>query len=343
MQKSKPTTTIPPAKLLQELKKGMVHPVYLLLGEERGGKEEFIRHLQRRLSCDSTDRRSMNTTVYHGDDAIPEEIVENLNTYSFFSGRKLAVVHDFDRMKSSRAVPEYLGSPNVGAVLVLLSDKKSVSKQVMELVEQHGRVSIFWPMFRHEGERWVAEKLQELGITADRETVRYIVELSGTGMEDLNNQILSIRDYLGEGEKLTLEKARSIVSSIYNHTVFDLVQSLFQKPPGEMISIYRKLIDNGEFPSRILFSCIREILKIFSVYALKKGGYDFPWIVKKLGLRKMEAERIQKIVGRVNLRTFRALFAAVTKLDYTMKSSPAELGEVEFERFLAELLSYGGN
>jgi len=342
MEKDKFKGTLTPAMLFNELSEGIVHPVYLLLGEERGEKEQFIEILRARLAGEPGESSSVDTTIYHGDETSTERIVEELKTYSIFSSKKLVIVHDFDRMVDNPSFIEYLQAPMGIGVLILLSDKRAVSKQVMEIVQQQGRMSIFWPMFLPQGERWVADKIRSLGIKADRNTIRYIVEISGTDTENLTNQILNIRDYLGDDNVLTYEKAQSIVASIGTHTVFDLVYSLFQKPAGEMISLFRELVNNGESLTRILFFCGRELIKIFTVSTLKYQGYDFQEIVKRLGLKKMESERIQKILGVMDLKSFPRLFSEITKLEYTLKSNPEELGQVEFERFLVGLGSTGG-
>ncbi|MGQ9616079.1 MAG: DNA polymerase III subunit delta [Spirochaetota bacterium] len=342
MEKDKYKGTITPAILFNELGEGIVHPVYLFLGEERGGKELFIENLRAKLSGDSAGGSSVDITIYHGDEALPERILEDLKTYPIFSSRKIIIVHDFDRMVGNSLLIEYLRTPGGISVLILLSDKRSVSKQVMELVQQQGRVCIFWPMFLPQGERWVADKMRRLGIKADRNTIRYIVEISGTDTENLHNQILNIKDYLGDESELTYEKAQSIVAATGTHTVFDLAQSLFQKPAKEMISLFREIVNNGESLTRILFFCSRELIKIFTVCTLKYEGYGFQEIVRRLGLKKMESERIYKILGMIDLKSFPLLFSAVTKLEYILKSTPDELGQVEFERFLVEMGSTGG-
>jgi hypothetical protein len=56
----------------------------------------------------------------------------------------------------------------------------------------------------------------------------------------------------------------------------------------------------------------------------------------------MESERIQRILGMIDIKSFPLLFSSMAKLEYILKSNPEELGQVEFERFLVELGSTGG-
>ncbi len=318
------------------LKSGKVYPVYLLLGEDIGAKEEFIRKLQDTL-FKSEDERSVNTSVFHGDSAATEDIVENLTTFSFFHDNKLIIVRDFEKLKNVKLLLEYLQSPNPDSVLVLLSGMKSASNTISKRVNEQGCVSIFWPMFQNEGERWVLSKLKEHGIRAEADVLQFIVELSGTNRNELYSQVGCIINYLSDKEVLTLDKAKKIIADLYNFTVFDLSNALLVKKSRDLLKIFRYLVNNGEDLVKISFFCNRELKKILDAYSLKKHGYDFNQIVRTLGFRKREAERIRIIVKKITMETFRNLYSSAAHLDYIIKSSPRDISIVSFEKFLLSL------
>ncbi len=322
--------------LLKELKNGTIFPVYTLLGEDEGAKEEFIEQLQSRLYRPESDP-SVSTTVYHGDEALTEEIVETLSTFSFFSDRRLVIVREFDRLKNPSLINEYLESPSPEAVLVLLTLKKSLPAAISSRVEKNGRMSIFWPMFQNQGERWIQAQLAKHGIRAEQDAVQYVIDLSGTNKNELNSQISFLVNYLSRNEVLTIDKAKLIISQLYNYTVFDLSNALFMKPAHEIIKIFRYLFDNGEELVKIYYFCIRELTKLLDASALKMSGSDFANISKTLGFRRKEAQRVRNIIERVEYQALRALLSTAASIDYTIKTSPKELSVVSLERFLAGL------
>ncbi len=332
--------------LFKELEKGTRLPLYLLLGEDAGTKTEFLELLKRKMfggegrdpgDASFREAASQGTTVYYGDEADPGAVVETLRTFSFFTTVRLVIVHDFDRLRSSRAFTGYLENPNSDAVLVLLTGKKSLPQGVHKLVERQGRACVFWPMFRDAGERWLAREMRRLNIEAEREAVRYVLDVSGMGKQELNNQLRHIRDYLDPGEVLTLDKARDVLSALHEHSVFDLCDALFMQDAPRILAIFNQLLENGQELARIHYFCSREIHKLFSCHALSLRGAGFSQVAREAGLRKLETGRVRDIITRVGVKRFASLFSDLARLDYLIKTHPRQFARVSYEQFLSGL------
>ncbi len=322
--------------LFKEFKEGKIFPVYLLLGEDKGAKDEFIQLLKKKV-FKTEDSRNVNVSFFYGDKALTEDIIENLATFSFFSDDKLIVVRDFDRLKNVKPILNYTEAPNRQSILVLISDKKSMAKSTMSPIEKTGRVCVFWPMFHNESEQWITGKLKKLGIQAERDAVKYIIALSGTSTNELNNQIECIANYLDRGEDLTIEKAKNIVARLYSFTVFDLCNALFIKKSRDILEIFRYLVNNGEDLVKILYFCGREVQKLLRAFALLESGYDYARISRALDFRKKETERIKAILKKISINNLCTLYSRIAALDLTIKTSPKEISTVSFERFLIGL------
>jgi DNA polymerase-3 subunit delta len=322
--------------LFKELKEGNIFPVYLLLGEDKGAKDEFLQLLKKKVFR-TEDSRNVNVSFFYGDKALTEDIIENLATFSFFLDDKLIVVRDFDRLKNVKPILNYAASPNRQSILVLISDKKSMAKGTISSIEKTGRASVFWPMFHNESEQWITQKLNKLGIQAERDAVKYIIALSGTSINELSNQIECIANYLDRGEDLTIVKAKNIVARLYSFTVFDLCNALFIKKSREILEIFRYLVNNGEDLVKILYFCGREVQKLLRAFALLESGYDYTRISHALGFRKKETERVKEILKRISINNLSTLYSRLAALDRTIKTSPKEISTVSFERFLIGL------
>jgi DNA polymerase-3 subunit delta len=323
-------------ELFLELDQGTLHPVYLLLGEDSGGKDSFLKLLREHV-FQGRGESVLHSSVYFGSDTPVEHVMEDLKTYSMFDEKKLVVVKEFDKLKDAAAVLEYIKNPSSESVLVLLAAQNRVQKKIMDAVEQRGRVCIFWLMFEDESERWVRSRLKALGIEAERDALHYIIELSGTGRIELNNQISIISNYLSKGERLTFEKARDIIAQLHSSTVFELVNSLFIARASELLAIFHNLLENGEPPGKVFYFCNREIQRLWSAWCLREAGNTFKSIEQTLGLRKRDARRLQGLVQRMKLSHFIGLFSQLHLLDQSLKSSPKEVAMVQFEQFIASL------
>jgi DNA polymerase-3 subunit delta len=323
-------------ELFQELEKNKFYPVYLLLGEDNGGKDSFLDRLAERV-LHGKGEGGLDKTVFYGSDAQVQRVIEELGTFSMFLEKKLVVVKEFEKLREWTALAAYMAHPNDVSILVIMTDQIRVQKKIMDAAERSGRVCIFWHMFEDESERWIRNRLMDLGVEAERDALHYIIELCGTGRNELNNQIAIISNYLSKGERLTLEKAQDIVSRLHSSTVFDLCNSLFVGSVTGLLAIFHNLLDNGEAVGKIFFFCNREIQRMFKVWSLWVAGEKFRKIEQMLALRKRDARRIQNLVQRMELSHFLKLFGQLHLLDQTLKSSPRELGVLQFEQFIATL------
>ena len=307
-------------ELFQELNRGKIYPVYLLLGEDSGNKDSFLSMLETKLFQKSGEG-GLNKSVYYGSDALAYHVLEDLRTYSMFLDKKLVVVKEIEKLGDATILLEHITKPGDSSVLVLMTEQNRAQKKIMDAVNRSGRACIFWQMFENESERWIGDRLKGLGVEADREALQYIIELSGTGRNELENQIAIISNYLSEGDRLTLDRARGILAQLQRRTVFDLCNALFIGRASELLAIFHSLLENGESPARLLYFCNREIQRLFNAWCLRVSGNSFRNIEQKLGLRKKDAQRIRTLVQRMNLAHFIQLFSRLHQLDQTSLAS----------------------
>jgi DNA polymerase-3 subunit delta len=321
-------------KILSELKRGKIYSTYCFLGEDHGSKEEVIARIKKKVFDES--ETDTGTTIFYGDDTNVSAIIEALTTASIFSRKNLVIVRAVDCLDDTKPLIDYMKSPAQSSVLLLVSEKNFVSKALENAVVKHGRLEIFWPMFQNEGEKWLVAKLKEYGIFIEPDAVKYIIELSGTRIDELNNQVEHIVNFLKEGENLTLEKASKIVSKLYRYTVFDLCNKLFVSSTRDILAIFRYLVTTGEEPVKIEYFISKEIRKLLKAYALAEDDHSFYQIERVLGFRKMESKRVQMILNKVPQGRIKRLYSRLVDLDYTLKSKPKEIGLYVFESLLME-------
>ena len=322
--------------ILAEIGRGKVWPTYLLLGEDRGAKEEVISALKEHLFGDE-EQKGSGSSVFFGDEASVYEIVETLATSSIFSNKKMVIVHSFDSIGNSKPLLNYVKAPISDTVLLLLTDKTSVPKSTKTAAADTGKVAVFWPMFQNEGERWLLRYLKSAGVEAEPDAVKYIIEVTGTGKLELKSQAEHIINYLEEGDVLTFETAKSIIARLYRYTVFDLSNRLFVARAGEIVQVFRWLVRTGEDLVKLEYFCSRELRKILRAHSMQSNNYTFGQIEQSLSFRKNEASRIRKILATVKRGKLQKIYAGISDLDYTLKSKPKEIGLASFERLLIEM------
>lgn len=321
-------------KLFEELDRGQIFPAYLLLGEDDGGKEDFIILLQEKLFSGEEEQK-LHTTIYHPDNCAFELVYGSLMTPSFFNTRNLVIIKDADKVSF---VPKLLDEVNLeDSVLVLTTRRFFYNKKVESFIEKIGRVCKFWEMFESTGIVWIKRELKRMGIEAEEDAVKYIIEVSGTGIDELRNQLYLIGNYLSEGEVLTLDKAREILSVMSRYSIFDLCRSIFVSDAHKIGEIYNYLVKQGEEPVKILFFVSKEIKKILQAFAMKIAGMSFQQISEEFDFKKMEKDRMGFILRNINIKYIKRLYQKLSELDAILKSNPKELSKIYLEGFLLKL------
>ncbi len=121
--------------------------------------------------------------------------------------------------------------------------------------------------------------------------------------------------------------------------MFDLTGALIVRNTKEVLSIFRYLVGNGEDLVKLLYFCSREFKRLFTAYTLMKNGHGMSFISKTLNLRKRDMSRVRTVINTTTIEYFRAQIKRLSELDYTIKTSSKELGELAFERFIIGMKS----
>ena len=321
-------------KLIAEVKTENIYPVYLLMGEEREDKRELIGLIIKNLNKKSGN---VEKYIFYGDEIEVSEVLNELQTYSFFDYTKVVIIKNVEKLTLNSAFFSYLENPNDRSVLILLTDNNDISKRLQRSVEKVGRVVTFWKSFQNEIENWLLSELKIREINADIDAVRYIIEITGNQKEDLLNQLNTISNYIEKGETLDTDKLKKIISRIIKYTVFDLINSIFLKYPLDLIKIFRTLIENGEDITKINYFMWKYLKTLMIASSYKNKGYSNGKIISILKLRKLESSRVIKIISNVPINFLNKLMDRLEKIDYLVKTQPKYISILQFERFLLSI------
>ena len=152
-------------------------PVYLLTGTDRPKNLRALQRLRSRFGPDAVEH--LVAASASGADAVAA--CNALGLFGAEGGGRLVVVTGVEtwRKEDVDAVAGYLKDPVGGAVLVLVTDEPPRGTTLIALCEKHGRV-LKYDVPKASGlHTWVRAELDRLGVRADAEAGRALVELVG--------------------------------------------------------------------------------------------------------------------------------------------------------------------
>lgn len=270
-------------KLIQEIKSGRFAPVYLFYGTETFLMEETLKRLADSVLGAGEDR-DWSHTVMDLEEVPVQDLVMEVETPSFFGGRRLVVGKNAWFLTPTRGKekqehrPEelirYAEQPMEGNVLVITvpAEKLDARKKVVKELKKRVREGAFHPLDSKELSRWVGEKLKETTVAVHPRTAETLIRQVGGDLHLLDMEIRKLVTYVGTSGRITPETVMDLVPRTLEQDVFKLVDRVARRKVGEAMAIFYDLLQNREEPIRILALIIRQFRLMLQVSVLAARG-----------------------------------------------------------------------
>ena len=167
---------------------------YLLLGPEKGLKEDFIKELHSQIGDCEVSR-------FYSFEDYEEELYAQLNNSDLFAPHRLVLLDEVQDIKTADKVKplvEYIRNPSDCATLVMTSTELYVNSSVMGAVEAQGKdyVKKFYEMFENRKSEWLSSYFRRNGLGIENKAVTAIIERVENNIQDFENTCSQMIIYL---------------------------------------------------------------------------------------------------------------------------------------------------
>ena len=158
---------------------------YLLLGPEKGLKEDFIKTIRSQVEpCDVS-------RFYSFEDYEPEFYAQ-LNNNDLFAAHKLVILDEAQEIKTADKVKplvQYITNPSDCATLIITSTELYINSAVMKAVEAQGKdyTKKFYELFESRKNEWLSDYFRRNGLSIDREAIAAIIAKVENNIQDFEN------------------------------------------------------------------------------------------------------------------------------------------------------------
>ena len=170
-------------------------PVYLISGSDRPKVEEAVRRLRARIGEHAIEQLSAAEAT--GADAVAACNAPGL----FATDARAVLVTEVERWKAADVgvVREYLREPAPATVLALVAAQEL--KQDAPLVKacREAGELLTWDIESKKLPAWVAQRFSDRGASVDRDAARLLIELVGTDVIELDNEIRKLATWAAGG------------------------------------------------------------------------------------------------------------------------------------------------
>lgn len=278
--------------LEKELKEGKLNSVYLLYGDEVFLLESIVKKIKKQFG-----ELVSGINFIQIDETNVEEIISDLQTPPFGFEKKLIIAKNTGLFKKD--------GKRTNAKLVALKEKVSdyfkaniediKSFNIIIFIEEEVEKNSLYKIIEKEGIICNFEKLKQpqlikrlkaifnaYKVDIDDNTLKYLTQQVGTGMQELINESRKLIEYAGENGKVTTREVDLLCIKQIEAVIFTLTDSLGKKDISSAIETLHNLIYNKEPIQKILITLYNHF--------------------KKLYLTKIAIENNQNIAEALNLK-----------------------------------------
>ena len=249
--------------------------VCALFGDEPLLKRLALARLREHVLGDDAD--DVPYITLDGDDAQWRDLHDELATVSLFGGgKRLAVVDGADGFVSRHRseLEKYVGQPARGSVLVLRVKQWASNTRLYKAVDKTGlQIDCGLPQ-KKSGKRsvldegrlagWIADRGQtEHKARLSRESVQLLLELIGTDLGLLDQELAKLALYADKSGRVTPEMVRDVAGGWRTKTTWEIIDQACDGNVAEALAQLDKLLATGERPIA-LFGSISWSLRRFA-------------------------------------------------------------------------------
>ena len=335
--------------LEKELKQGKLNSLYLLYGEELFLLENNLKKI-RKLFGETV--KGINYVLI--DDTNVKELIQDIETPAFGYEKKLIIARNTGLFKSEGKrknkelsdlkdkINDYLNENidiiNQGVILVFVEEDADSRLKLFKTLDKLGTVCKFDFQKPVQIEKRVKAICNAYEVKIDDSTLRYFIEICGTNMQDVINEIRKLIEYAGIGGTIKKEDVDSLTIKKLEAVIFDLTDNLGQKQTRKALDVLKNLIYNKEPIQRILVMLYNHFKKLYFLKLATKYNKD---IVTSLSLKPNQTFLVNKYKTQSKYFTEKELkdvLQALRDLDVNYKNGLIDL-EVGLEAILCNYCS----
>ncbi len=306
------------SEFLKTARQKAIKPVYLLVGNEPFLVDRVLETMEELLV--PPEQREFNVSVFHGDSAQIRDICLEARTQPFLGECRLVIVRNaahFARLKDISLLIDYAQHPAETACLVLealgLKKEAKLFKELSRCVETIELASLK----ARDAATWVRNSMKNHGKLIPPALAQEIVDVTGTDLAALNNQVEALASYLGTRDEVTPEDLNYLAMTTFNETIFDLTDAVGDGRPADAVRLIREMLAKGENDFYLVTMIEWQLRRLYQAKALLAKGKSFDDVCKAVRVMRFLRDRFRAQVEKFSLDELAQAYDAL--LDVTMK------------------------
>lgn len=312
--------------------------IYILYGLEDFLINNEIDNIKKKYKIDE-----INIVKYDLENTLLKDIIEDSQTISFFSDKKLIIVDNsyiFTRNTSKKLeqdtciLENYIKNSNSDTILVFIVHNEKIDsvKKITKLIKEKGVVKDF--NTNNNIENTIKSMFDDYQI--DYGSIKLLIDRVGKNLDILNQEIEKLKLYKINEKIITKEDVLALTTKNVDTDIFKFIDNIISKNKKEAITTYNELLKLNEEPIKIITILANKFRLMYQACTLTKKGYSEQNISDILKVHKYPVSLAIQAGLRYDTSLLLSYIEKLADLDINIKTGNIDK-ELALELFILEL------
>ena len=215
--------------ILQNLKKNIIHPIYLLQGEEPYYIDVISDYIEKNVLTDA--EKGFNQSVFYGKDSNPITIAESCLRFPMMASRQVIIVKEAQSLAKIETLSLYAEKPLASTVLVLNYKYKNLDSRtkLSKAIKKNGVVFTSEKIKDYKLPNWIENYLEQRKFTITPQAAQILVAYLGTDLGKVSNELDKLVIAVKNTNRITAEHIEENIGVSKEFNVLELQNALGEK------------------------------------------------------------------------------------------------------------------
>lgn len=225
------TSSVTFKQVKDNITKGNLAPIYLLLGEESYYIDVLTKEFEDKVI--DNDAKDFNFNVIYGKEANANLLIPFLRQYPLMSDKRLVILKEAQMIDKREwgKMDVYFSQPQSSTCFVICYKNKTFPSVKMKnlLTKNGGVVFESKKLYEDKVGAWIASYIKEGGYTYDERIINVLVDKLGTDLQKIANEISKMQLNIKGTKHITLDDVYNYIGMSKDYNVFELQKYLARK------------------------------------------------------------------------------------------------------------------
>ncbi|WP_346854708.1 DNA polymerase III subunit delta [uncultured Draconibacterium sp.] len=217
------------ADILQNLKKQIYHPIYLLQGEEPYFIDQLSNYIEKNVLTDA--EKGFNQTVFYGKDSDALTIAESSLRFPMMANKQVIVVKEAQSLSKIDTLTSYAEKPLASTILVLNYKYKNLDSRtkLVKAIKKNGVVYTSKKLYENKIPNWIDAYLKNHNYSITPQAAMLLTSYLGTDLSKIANELGKLVIAVKDSTKITPEHIEKNIGLSKDFNVLELQNALGEK------------------------------------------------------------------------------------------------------------------